>query len=104
MKKKLLVPLFLAGMAIPAMASGSEIKGVDAAFIGEYGEKNAYIEHGIKINTELAEEGFVLLKNDGTFPMAKGSKVSVVGKASIKIARGGGGSGDRSSDDRRCLR
>ena len=94
MKKKLLVPLFLAGMAIPAMASGSEIKGVDAAFIGEYGEKNAYIEHGIKINTELAEEGFVLLKNDGTFPMAKGSKVSVVGKASIKIARGGGGSGE----------
>ena len=94
MKKKLLVPLFLAGMAIPALASEGEIKGVDAAFIGEYGEKAAYIEHGIKINTELAEEGFVLLKNDGTFPMAKGSKVSVVGKASIKIARGGGGSGE----------
>ena len=94
MKKKLLVPLFLAGMAIPAMALGSEIKGVDAAFIGEYGEKNAYIEHGIKINTELAEEGFVLLKNDGTFPMAKGSKISLVGKASINIARGGGGSGE----------
>ena len=35
MKKKLLVPLFLAGMAIPALASSSEIKGVDAAFIGE---------------------------------------------------------------------
>ena len=94
MKKKLLVPLFLAGMVIPALAVEGEIKGVDAAFIGEYGEKAAYIEHGIKINTELAEEGFVLLKNDGTFPMAKGSKISLVGKASINIARGGGGSGE----------
>ena len=94
MKKKLLVPLFLAGMVIPALAAEGEIKGVDAAFIGEYGEKNAYIEHGIKINTELAEEGFVLLKNDGTFPIAKGSKISLVGKSSTNIARGGGGSGE----------
>ena len=39
MKKKLLVPLFLAGMAIPILASGKEIKGVDAAFIGEFGER-----------------------------------------------------------------
>ena len=63
MKKKLLVPLFLAGMAIPILASGKEIKGVDAAFIGEFGERQAYIEHGTKINIQLAEEGFVLLKN-----------------------------------------
>ena len=93
MKKKLLVPLFLAGMAIPAIASGSEIKGVDAAFIGEYGERAAYITHASAINAQLAEEGFTLLKNDGTFPIAKGSKVTLVGKASVDLVRGGGGSG-----------
>nr|MCR5309083.1 glycoside hydrolase family 3 C-terminal domain-containing protein [Bacilli bacterium] len=93
MKKKLLVPLFLAGMAIPAIASQSEIKGVDAAFIGEYGERAAYIAHASKINAQLAEEGFTLLKNDGTFPIEKGSKITVVGKSSTNIVRGGGGSG-----------
>jgi len=93
MKKKLLVPLFLAGMAIPALASSSEIKGVDAAFIGEYGERAAYITHASKINAQLAEEGFTLLKNDGTFPIPKGSKVTMVGKASVNLVRGGGGSG-----------
>ena len=94
MKKKLLVPLFLAGMAIPALASNSEIKGVNAAFIGEYGEEAAYAKHGSEVNTQLAEEGFVLLKNDGTFPMAKGKKITLAGKASVDIARGGGGSGE----------
>lgn len=93
MKKKLLVPLFLAGMAIPILANGKEIKGVDAAFIGEFGERQAYIEHGTKINTQLAEEGFVLLKNDGTFPMRKGSKITAVGKTSINLIKGGQGCG-----------
>ena len=93
MKKKLLVPLFLAGMAIPAIALRSEIKGVDAAFIGEFGERTAYIAHASKINAQLAEEGFALLKNDGTFPIEKGSKVTLVGKASVDLVRGGGGSG-----------
>lgn len=40
-------------------------------FINEYTNKDAYIEHGIDLNKRMAEEGFVLLKNDGTFPIAK---------------------------------
>ena len=93
MNKKLLIPLFLAGMAIPVLASGNQNIGVDAAFIGEFGERQAYIEHGVKINTQLAEEGFVLLKNDGTLPLRIGSKITLAGKASVDIVRGGGGSG-----------
>ena len=93
MNKKLLIPLFLAGMAIPVLASGNEIQGVDAAFIGEFGERSAYIEHANKLNTQLAEEGFVLLKNDGTFPLQRFSKVTLVGKSSINIVKGGAGSG-----------
>ncbi|MCQ2087180.1 MAG: glycoside hydrolase family 3 C-terminal domain-containing protein [Bacilli bacterium] len=93
MKKKLLIPIFLAGMAIPALASSPELKGAGAAFIGEIGERAAYIAHASKVNGQMADEGFVLLKNDGTFPMEKGSKITVVGKASINLARGGAGSG-----------
>ena len=93
MNKKLLIPLFLAGMAMPVLASGNEIKGVDAAFIGEFGERNAYIEHANRINTKIAEEGFVLLKNDGTFPLSKGSKITLAGKSSVNIVKGGAGCG-----------
>ena len=94
MNKKLLIPLFLAGMAIPAIsAGGNQVKAANAAFIGEFGERDAYIAHATKINGQMADEGFVLLKNDGTFPMAKGSKITIVGKSSINLARGGAGSG-----------
>ena len=93
MNKKLLIPLFLAGMAIPVLASGNQTKGVDAAFIGEFGERQAYIEHATKVNAQLAEEGFVLLKNDGTFPIAKYSKITLVGNASTNLVRGGQGCG-----------
>ena len=93
MNKKLLIPLFLAGMAIPVLASRNEIQGVNAMFVGEFGVRDAYIEYGSKINTQLAEEGFVLLKNDGTLPLAKRSKITLVGKASVDIVRGGAGSG-----------
>ena len=93
MKKKLLIPLFLAGIAIPTLASKNEIQCVDAAFIGEFGEREAYIEHATKVATQLAEEGFVLLKNDGTLPLKKGSKITLAGKASVDMVRGGQGAG-----------
>jgi hypothetical protein len=41
----------------------------------------------------MADEGFVLLKNDGSLPLEEGAKVSIVGKASTNLARGGAGSG-----------
>ena len=93
MNKKLLIPLFLAGLAIPALASENEINGVDAAFIGEFGERNTYIAHANELNTKIAEEGFVLLKNDGTLPLPKNSKITVTGKSSINLVKGGAGSG-----------
>jgi len=44
-------------------------------------------------NIEVCEEGFVLLKNnDKALPLAKGSKISVFGKNSVKLSYGGSGS------------
>ena len=88
MKKRLLFPLFLAGIAIPVLANGKEIKGVDAAFIGEYGEVASYLTHASAVNGQLAEEGFVLLKNDGTFPIRKGSKITLAGTGSTNLVYG----------------
>ena len=48
----------------------------------------------MNLNIKIAEEGVVLLKNqDGFLPMAKNSKVSLVGKSSTSLVRGGAGSG-----------
>ena len=50
-------------------------------------------EH-IEISRKAAEEGIVLLKNDGTLPLNKDTKLVLLGKASVEYVKGGGGSGD----------
>ena len=50
-------------------------------------------EH-IEISRKAAEEGMVLLKNDGTLPLNKDTRLVLLGKASVEYVKGGGGSGD----------
>ena len=110
MKKKLLMPIFLAAMALP-ICLGKGASSVNAEWIGEVTSSNKYLEFGYKVNAQMADEGFVLLKNrvddsgKAFLPMAGNEKISLVGKNSVKyaqsrgdkdIARGGGGSGDAS--------
>ena len=98
MKKKVLLPVLLSAMAIPMVLHQNPI-GLSAEFIGEYvksSEKADYVAHAKEVNGQLADEGFVLLKNDGFLPMSGEEKVSVVGKASINLSRGGAGSGSGS--------
>ena len=96
MKKKILIPIFLAAMAVPLCFSRGAT-GLDAEFIGETNNRTDYLKnHGIPTNSQLADEGFVLLKNDGSLPLDEGAKVSIVGKSSTNLARGGGGSGSGS--------
>ncbi len=51
------------------------------------------------VNEELCEEGFVLLKNDDSLPLARGAKVSVFGMNSVDMVYGGSGSSARDSAD-----
>lgn len=51
------------------------------------------------LNEELCEEGFVLLKNDDSLPLAKGAKVSVFGMNSIDLVYGGSGSSAKDNTD-----
>ena len=94
--KKILIPIFLATMAMPFCFS-KNAKGLSAEFIGEANDQTKYIEHASKVGAQLADEGFVLLKNDGFLPMdTQGAKISVVGKSSTNLVRGGAGSGSGS--------
>lgn len=47
-----------------------------------------------EVNLKLAEEGFVLLKNENAaLPMNKGARISVFSKSSVNLSYGGSGSG-----------
>ncbi|MCF0143437.1 MAG: glycoside hydrolase family 3 C-terminal domain-containing protein, partial [Parasporobacterium sp.] len=51
-------------------------------------------EH-IRISKDAAKEGMVLLKNDNkALPLKKGSRLVLIGKATLDYVKGGGGSGD----------
>ena len=99
MKKQLLIPIFLAALALPVCLNKG-ISANDAEFIGEYGrnDRKAYIEHAQGVQDQLAEEGFVLLKNKDSFlPFAaEGKKITLAGKSSNNLACGGAGSGSGS--------
>ena len=99
MKKKLIIPIFLAALAFPLCLHQNPV-GLNAEFIGEQqgnGNENDYVkDFGIPTNNQMADEGFVLLKNDGSLPLDEGAKVSIVGKSSTNLARGGAGSGSGS--------
>ena len=99
MKKKVLFPALLAALALPLCIHQKPIS-LNAEFIGEFNNKSDYAAFAREVNAQMADEGFVLLKNDGFLPMSGTERLSVVGKASINLARGGGGSGSgRPSSD-----
>ena len=57
-----------------------------------------------EVNLNLAREGFVLLKNEGTaLPLNKGAKISVFGKNSVNLSYGGSGSGGFDTSNNRNL-
>ena len=92
--KKIFIPVFLAALALP-LAIANKPQALNASFIGEANDQTAYIAYASKIGAQLADEGFVLLKNEDDFlPFdTDGAKISIAGKASSSILRGGSGSG-----------
>ena len=63
--------------------------------IGPDGSRVTGCREHIALSREAAAEGMVLLKNeDGFFPLGRGQKLAVFGKAQADYVKGGGGSGD----------
>ena len=63
--------------------------------IGPDGSRVTGCQAHIDLSRKAAAEGMVLLKNEeGFFPLKRGQKIAVFGKAQADYVKGGGGSGD----------
>ncbi len=60
----------------------------------ENGVRVTGCDNHIELSRKAAEEGMVLLKNEGVLPLKKENKIAIFGKASVDYVKGGGGSGD----------
>jgi len=77
--------------------------GGEKIFPADFETKAAARENGERVNEEICEEGFVLLKNESsTLPIATSAvakaRVSVFGKNSVNLVYGGSGSGAGSNE------
>ena len=62
-------------------------------FKSAYASCEEVYEANLETNKNIQEEGSVLLKNDGTLPLAKGARISVFSRSCADIVYGGTGSG-----------
>ena len=63
----------------------------------DYENKEETLAAANALNEEIVEEGIVLLKNEESLPLKKGSRISVFGKNSVNLVYGGSGSGGASA-------
>ena len=66
--------------------------------MGKDGRRITACKAHLNLSKEAATEGTVLLKNDGTLPLEKGSRVCLFGRLAGEYIFGGGGSGDVVTD------
>lgn len=65
----------------------------------DYDNKEDVLAAANSLNEEIAEEGMILLKNEGnSLPLNSSSKVTVFGKNSVNLVYGGSGSNSSSSN------
>ena len=112
MKKKLIWPAFIASLLLTScQAGGATLDRVAAPFnrfVGEYNSSSSVKDAAKILNGQIAEEGFVLLKNkDNALPFNTSSvkNISIFGKSSYsnKFVWNGGGSGAGSPDSSRNI-
>ena len=67
-------------------------------YTADYSNKAEVLAAANALNEDIVEEGITLLKNDGnSLPLSKNSKITVFGKNSVNIVKGGSGSNAGSS-------
>ena len=67
-------------------------------FVADYSSKEEVLAAANALNEDIVEEAITLLKNDdNALPLAKQSKITVFGKNSVNIVKGGSGSNAGSS-------
>jgi beta-glucosidase len=109
--RKTKTSLFLAvagvlGFGLFAVETGSSVAGLSAIkpikqsaavtyknYYSAYNSEDEVFAKGKELGREISDEGMILLKNDGTLPLAGVKNITVFGKASVNPSIGGGGSG-----------
>ena len=77
---------------------------VESMYVTDVTSKDEAYANAQKLNLRLAEEGFVLLKNqENALPLNKNAKISVFGKNSVNLSYGGSGSGGFDTSGNRDL-
>ena len=61
--------------------------------LGKNGERLTGCDEHIALSNAVAEEGMVLLENNGLLPLKEGTTVALFGVGSLDFVKGGGGSG-----------
>ena len=99
MKFNKLLPVFIIGMTFPLVLS-NRVQKTSAYFLYGYKDRASYIKHGIEVNSQISDEGSVLLKNKDNFLPLKGDEnISLFGKSSYQLIRGGRGSDEGKISD-----
>ncbi len=75
----------------------------NGAYTGDYASKSEVLAAANAFNISIAEEGTILLKNDGSLPLAEGAGISVFGKNVSKLVLGGSGSGNVSGAEAKTV-
>ncbi len=83
-------------LAIVQIDDADRMSAHDGVYYSAYASYDDVVAAGRELNIEIASEGMVLLKNNGTFPIADLNRVSIFGKNSVAIGYGGSGSGGAS--------
>jgi len=103
-KKNKLVGLVMSGMLVASIGASSvaPVFAYDSSWGNGkyYSSFNSYtelLEEVGEVNLQTAEEGQVLLKNDGTLPLTGKESVSIFGVASAKLINGQGTGNDSNS-------
>jgi len=76
------------------MLKWERVKYHPATGLGEDGRYLTGSEKHLKVSENAAQEGAVLLKNDGILPLNNGTKLALFGTGSVDYIKCGGGSGD----------
>ena len=97
MKKKLLLLGLLPVLGVGAASTRGALAApgrLDSFYSDVGNDRSKYCTKAMELNSKVADEGVVLLKNaDDFLPMAKGKKITLAGKSSVSLVRGGAGSG-----------
>ena len=85
-KVKSIVSLMLCGAMTCSMTAGMAEEGQANKYYSDYKTMSEVVQAGLALNKQAASEGYVLLKNEASLPLASAGKISVFGKSSASIA------------------